>query len=182
MDNWNRASRMRIACFVAMLSLFLATGAFAQDRVVAIGDVHGAYPEFVSILQKMGLIDSNRRWSGGTATLVQLGDLIDRGRQSRACLDLLMEIERQAKRSGGRVIPMLGNHEILNILGDFRYVTLGIYGAFASGGLKRDANRPTTSTGGLWPPIRGTGIPPWPPILKKRAQSGWRPTSRAISI
>src|SRR5512138_2728203 len=110
----------RIACLAAMLLLLSWAGAFAQDRIVAIGDVHGAYPEFVSILQRTGLIDREGKWIGGSTSLVQVGDVIDRGRQSRQCLDLLMELERQAKRAGGRVIPLLGNHEVLNILGDYR--------------------------------------------------------------
>ena len=42
-------------------------------RIVAIGDVHGAFDQLVGILQTAGLIDANRRWSGGTAILVQTG-------------------------------------------------------------------------------------------------------------
>ena len=124
-------ARIRIAGFIAGL-LLLAAAACAQGRVVAIGDVHGAYPEFVSILQRTGLIDGNLKWIGGSVILVQTGDLLDRGRRSRECLDLLMELERQAKKRGGKVIPLLGNHEVLNILGDGNYVTTEIYRTFAT--------------------------------------------------
>src|SRR6187431_899212 len=53
------------------------------ERVVAIGDVHGAYSQFVSILRAAGLIDSRERWIGGKALLIQTGDVLDRGADSR---------------------------------------------------------------------------------------------------
>ena len=53
-----------------------------RSRIVAIGDVHGAGEAFVSILQRAGLIDAQRRWTGGTTMFVQTGDLLDRGTAS----------------------------------------------------------------------------------------------------
>ena len=50
-----------------------------SDRVVAFGDVHGAYDDWVKLLQQTGIIDSRLNWSGGRTHLVSLGDLIDRG-------------------------------------------------------------------------------------------------------
>ena len=60
-----------------------------SGRVIAIGDVHGSLAAWSAILKATGLIDDARRWTGGTATLVQTGDLTDRGRRSprRARLD-----------------------------------------------------------------------------------------------
>jgi hypothetical protein len=101
-------------------------------RVVAIGDVHGAFTEFVAILQRTGLIDAKRRWAGGAATFVQVGDLVDRGPRTRECLDLVMDLERQAPKAGGELIPLLGNHEAMNVMGDLRYVTPEIYRTFAT--------------------------------------------------
>jgi len=101
-------------------------------RVVAIGDVHGALPELVAILQRMNLVDADRRWSGGRSTLVQTGDLLDRGAHSRDVLDLAMALEPQAKKAGGSFLPMLGNHEAMNAMGDLRYVTPAIYKTFAT--------------------------------------------------
>jgi len=121
----------RSACFLTVLSM-LAVRASAQLRVVAVGDSHGAYPEFVTILQQVGLIDGNRQWIGGSSVLVQTGDVIDRGKQSRECLDLLMDLEGQAPKQNGRVIPLLGNHEVMNIMGDLRYVVGEDYRAFAT--------------------------------------------------
>ena len=121
----------RTAYFLTLL-LMPAVHSSAQMRVVAVADSHGAYPEFVAILQRVGLIDGNRQWIGGSSVLVQTGDVIDRGKQSRECLDLLMDLERQAPKQNGRVIPLLGNHEVMNIMGDLRYVVAEDYQAFAT--------------------------------------------------
>ncbi len=107
--------------------------AAASARVVAVGDVHGDLEALVSILQETGIIDDQRRWSGGNATLVQTGDILDRGAQDRQVMDLLMELEKQAARSKGRVVVLLGNHEMMNIMGDLRYVAPQVYSSFADG-------------------------------------------------
>src|SRR5688500_18647933 len=54
-----------------------------SERIVAVADVHGAHDRFVSILRAAGLIDGRERWSGGRAILVQTGDVLDRGADSR---------------------------------------------------------------------------------------------------
>ncbi len=125
---------------VALLMAFLVLplvqpvpAAAASPRVVAVGDVHGDLKALVSILQETGIIDDQRRWSGGNATLVQTGDILDRGAQDRQVMDLLMELEKQAARSKGRVAVLLGNHEMMNIMGDLRYVAPQVYSSFADG-------------------------------------------------
>lgn len=104
-----------------------------EPRVVAVGDIHGSLEGFVTILSRAGLIDANRRWSGGTATLVQTGDFMDRGAGVRAVMDLLMSLESQAGGAGGRLIVLLGNHEVMNLLGETRDVTPEIFATFADG-------------------------------------------------
>jgi hypothetical protein len=116
---------------------FLLTFAFVhasatQERTIAIGDVHGSFPQFVGILQQVGLIDANRRWIGGSATLVQTGDVPDRGSRTRECLELLMALEQQAPQQNGKVIPLLGNHEVMVMAGDFRYTTREDFATFAN--------------------------------------------------
>jgi hypothetical protein len=59
------------------------------DRIVAVGDVHGSYDGLTGILRTAGLIDADGHWSGGSATFVQTGDLLDRGTRLREVLDLL---------------------------------------------------------------------------------------------
>ena len=119
---------------IAAIALLLASAAAgpAPGRVVAIGDVHGAYGELTAILQEVGLIDGRRAWTGGATTFVQTGDVVDRGAKMRECLDLLMDLQRQAPRDGGTVIPLVGNHEVMNVIGDLRYVTPEAFRTFAA--------------------------------------------------
>jgi Calcineurin-like phosphoesterase len=117
---------------VALAFLAAAASAEMPPKIVAIGDVHGAYPEFVSILQRTGLIDGTLNWTGGQTTFVQLGDILDRGAESRKALDLMMKLEHQAEQQHGKVVALLGNHEVMDMTGDLRYVSPGEYQAFAT--------------------------------------------------
>lgn len=101
------------------------------ERVVAIGDVHGACPELVAVLQEAGLIDSDRIWSGGTTHLVMLGDVVDRGPQSREALTLIMRIQAEAEKAGGQVHFVLGNHEVMNLVGNLSYTSPEELAAYA---------------------------------------------------
>jgi hypothetical protein len=101
---------------------------------VAIGDIHGAYDGLVSILRATDLIDDDNQWTGGTATLVQTGDIVDRGPDVRKVLDLLMDLEQQAEEQGGKVLVLMGNHEAMTLLRDYQEVTPEILAAFADEG------------------------------------------------
>lgn len=94
----------------------------AAARIVAIGDIHGSFDNFVAILTRAGLIDAQRRWSGGKTVLVHTGDTTDRGPGVREALDLLMALEKQAASAGGKVHVALGNHEVMNLVNDLRDV------------------------------------------------------------
>jgi hypothetical protein len=104
----------------------------AQDtpRIVAIGDIHGEFDGFKRILQAAGLADANGRWTGGRAQLIQTGDYTDRGAGTSDVLDLLMQLESQARSGGGRALALLGNHEVMNLIGDTRDVTRAIFATF----------------------------------------------------
>jgi len=97
---------------------------------VAIGDVHGAYDRFVGMLRAAGLINDRQRWAGGRARRAQTGDVLDRGPDSRKVVDLLIRLEREAAAAGGRVHALVGNHEFMRLVGDWRYVSVGEYRAF----------------------------------------------------
>jgi hypothetical protein len=139
-----RPRARRLLC--AALGLVLATGAASRaplaagsacqltdvDRIVAVGDVHGAYDRFVDILRAASLIDDKLKWIGGRAHLVQVGDIVDRGPDSMKALDLIERLQKDAARAGGAVHPLLGNHEVMRMLGDLRYTTPGEYEAFVS--------------------------------------------------
>ena len=100
------------------------------ERVVAVADVHGAYDAMLKTLVNAEVIDESSKWSGGGTHLIIVGDVLDRGADSRAAMDLLMRLETEAEEAGGRVHMLLGNHEIMNLVGDLRYVSLGEYAAF----------------------------------------------------
>jgi hypothetical protein len=103
------------------------------ERVVAVGDVHGAFDNFVAVLRAAQIIDNRNRWSGRRTVLVQTGDILDRGPDSRKAIDLLRRLERDAQRAGGRVISLLGNHELMRLISDWRYVSAGEIDAFRNG-------------------------------------------------
>ena len=101
------------------------------DRIVVFADVHGAYDQLVALLRETAVVDDSLRWRGGKTHLVGLGDVVDRGADSRKALDLLMRLEKEAQAAGGAVHVLLGNHEVMNIVGDLRYVSPEEYAAFS---------------------------------------------------
>jgi hypothetical protein len=103
----------------------------AAERVVAFGDVHGAYDELVALLKTAGLVGADLKWAGGATVAVSLGDLLDRGPASRKVMDLLMRLQGEAAQAGGRLHVILGNHETMNLIGDLRYLVPEDYAAFA---------------------------------------------------
>ncbi len=123
-----------IACGLLFNSASAKTNFSGQystpNKVVAIGDIHGAYDRFNAILKELKLIDDSDNWIGGNTYLVSLGDLIDRGEGSRQVLDLMIKIQKQAPESGGLVLQVLGNHELMVTTGDLRYVSVEEYAAF----------------------------------------------------
>ncbi len=101
------------------------------ERVVALSDIHGAYEPMVAGLRQADVLDEALDWSAGETHLVIVGDILDRGPSSRDAMDLLMRLEAQAAEAGGRVHVLIGNHEVMNLVGDMRYVSSGEYAAFA---------------------------------------------------
>lgn len=133
--------RYRVLAATAVMAVVLAAVPRAKEpaceftgvtRVVAVGDVHGAYDALLSILRTAGLIDDRQRWVGGKTQLVQVGDMLDRGADSRKVLDFYRKLEKDAASAGGRVHVLLGNHEVMRMTSDFRYVTPAEYAAFAN--------------------------------------------------
>jgi len=102
------------------------------ERVVAIGDLHGDYANYLATLRAAGLIDRKDKWSGGATHLVQTGDIPDRGPDTIRIIDHLEQLAKQARRKGGYVHGLIGNHEAMNVYGDLRYVSAGEYEAFTN--------------------------------------------------
>ena len=98
---------------------------YNNNRIIAIGDIHGDYYIFIELLKLAKVIDKNLNWIGDNTYVIQLGDTLD-GKRPDIKLDkdyieltgeieiinLILSLDKKAKRSGGRVISILGNHEL----------------------------------------------------------------------
>jgi len=100
------------------------------DRIVAIGAIDADYQQLIAVLKRAALIDEEHNWTGGKTHLVQTGDLLGRGGKSRQVMDLMIRLEAQARKEGGFIHCLLGNHEEMNLYGDLHYVSPKDYIAF----------------------------------------------------
>ncbi|KAH0876797.1 hypothetical protein HID58_064191 [Brassica napus] len=93
-------------------------------RIIAVGDLHGDLSKTRDSLQIAGVLSSDGKdhWIGEDTVVVQVGDILDRGEDEIAILSLLRLLDEQAKANGGAVFQVNGNHETMNVEGDFRYV------------------------------------------------------------
>jgi hypothetical protein len=146
-----------LVCAVLLSACSSATAADPQvlaptppavvERIVAVGDLHGDLDNALRALELGGVVDRAGSWIGGTTTLVQTGDLTDRGPDSRALIDLMRRLDVEATAAGGRVVSLLGNHEVMNIMGDWRYVHPGDLDAFGGADARRAALSPSGEYG-----------------------------------
>jgi len=112
-------------------SIHPPTHVSAPGKIIAVGDLHGDLPKTIHSLELAGVVTRDEqgwpKWCGGNATVVQLGDVLDRGDCEIGILMLLRDLDHQAEKHGGAVYMINGNHESLNICGNFRYVTRGAF-------------------------------------------------------
>lgn len=128
---------------IIFLAFSLCAPRVAANDLVSIADLHGDFDHTIKILQKAGLVeevipDSGKvrcedgrafsryqgvRWIGGNTTLVQTGDIVDRGTHARDLYALFHDLRMQANESGGRVVNLLGNHELMNLYDELHYVS-----------------------------------------------------------
>lgn len=131
--------RGRVALAVGLVLAFSACA--VPSRIVAFGDVHGDLEATRSALRLAGAIDEDDRWIGGELIVVQTGDQLDRGDEEQAILDLFETLRVEAAAAGGAYYALLGNHELMNVRGDLRYVTEGGFADFEDA-LKYDVDDP----------------------------------------
>ncbi|MEO6776030.1 MAG: metallophosphoesterase [Kofleriaceae bacterium] len=112
-------ARPAAGCTLAPLALRVP----AAKRAVAIGDLHGDLSAARAALRTAGAIDAHDTWIGGDLTIIQTGDILDRGDGESQILELFARLATEARASGGQVIQLLGNHELMNAAHDLRYVT-----------------------------------------------------------
>ncbi len=108
------------------------------SRVIAVGDLHGSYDKAIRLLQAADLLDEDLRWIGGAQHLVVVGDFVDRGVGDRALMDLFRQLQPESEAAGGRVHVLLGNHEVMALMRDHRYVNAESYRAWADEEKKAD--------------------------------------------
>jgi len=108
-----------------------------RNRIIAIGDLHGDFDLTIRSLKLAEVIDDNNNWIGRDTVVVQVGDQLDSRRDNTdpassysdntpediRVLEFMTELNAKAMDKGGFVISLLGNHEIMNVLGDMRYVS-----------------------------------------------------------
>lgn len=109
-------------------------------RIIAIGDIHGDFDYLLYLLRMAKVIDENNNWIGGDTHVVQLGDQIDSCRlMNGECnkkgavihdegnditiIRFMDKLHKHAIKENGAVISLLGNHEVMNILGFADFVS-----------------------------------------------------------
>lgn len=98
---------------------------YNNNKIIAIGDIHGDYYIFIQLLRLSKVIDSNNNWIGKDTYVIQMGDTLDGKRPDTIIekdflrttgeieiIKLILKLDREAKKQGGRVISLLGNHEL----------------------------------------------------------------------
>eukprot|EP00933_Yihiella_yeosuensis_P026722 TRINITY_DN20779_c1_g1_i1.p1 TRINITY_DN20779_c1_g1~~TRINITY_DN20779_c1_g1_i1.p1 ORF type:complete len:374 (-),score=61.09 TRINITY_DN20779_c1_g1_i1:501-1568(-) len=114
--------------FFAFLLLVAMARCGTCSRLVSVADLHGDFERAKLILIAAGLIDaSTLSWIGGDTTLIQTGDIVDRGTAAKQIYELYFRLSEEASKAGGSVINVLGNHELMNLKGDLRYVKQADY-------------------------------------------------------
>lgn len=91
-------------------------------KILVLSDIEGNFDALRKLLQSNNIIDEDYNWIFGSGHLVLGGDMFDRGEQVTECLWLIYSLEEKAKSAGGYVHFILGNHEIMNLSGDHRYI------------------------------------------------------------
>jgi hypothetical protein len=130
-----------------------------KSRIVAVGDFHGDWDSTFSVLKMAGLVDESENWIAGKTRFVQTvcstefgsflvsimltykkqGDIVDRGPDTIRLYKLMMKLTKQAKEAGGAVFSLLGNHEIMNMMDDLRYVDPGDTESFGGEEKRKEA-------------------------------------------
>jgi len=94
----------------------------AANEMLVLSDIEGNFKGFKQMLVSSGVITSSLKWKYGKGHLVLVGDFFDRGLQVTECLWLIYQLEQEAEKAGGKVHFILGNHEVMNLTNDHRYV------------------------------------------------------------
>jgi hypothetical protein len=92
------------------------------SKIFIVSDIHGQFDRFKILLIKNKIVNKKMAWQFKKGHLVILGDVFDRGPRVTETLWTIHQLEQQAKKKGGRVHLLLGNHEVMILHGDVRYI------------------------------------------------------------
>ena len=98
---------------------------YNNNRIIAIGDIHGDYAIFIELLKLAKVINNKLEWIGKDTYVIQLGDTLD-GKRPNVVIEkdflgttgeieitnLILSLDKKAIKVGGRVISILGNYEL----------------------------------------------------------------------
>ena len=118
----------------------------SQRRLLAIGDLHADVKSSILVLELAGILDKEHNWIAEDTIVVQTGDLTDRGPDGKETLAFIKKLEEQALQKNGQLITLIGNHEAMNLMGDWRYVSTKDVESFGG----KDKRIEAFSDGGTW--------------------------------
>ncbi|WFD44975.1 hypothetical protein MPSI1_003651 [Malassezia psittaci] len=156
---------------------FWPTKQVYQHRTVAVADLHGDYDHMLAVLRHANILaHKTTEWIAGDDVLVSTGDSVDRGDGTIQIYRLYQKLQQESIRSGGRVVNLLGNHEVMNALHDWRYVTSGDIASFGGEQERKHAMSADGWVGKLWlDEYNVTANVPLLPSAAVQASEGVRP-------
>jgi hypothetical protein len=89
----------------------------SAEEIFAIGDAHSDFRRLARAMVAARIIEAqpskpeDAHWRAGHAVLVTTGDMVDKGPRALDVLRLLMLLRTEARRAGGDVVILAGNHE-----------------------------------------------------------------------
>ncbi len=92
------------------------------EKMLVVSDIEGNFEGFKIMLVGAGVMNEKFHWTFGDGHLVMVGDFFDRGLNVTEVLWLIYKLEIEAEDAGGKVHFILGNHEIMNLSDDLRYL------------------------------------------------------------
>src|SRR6056300_1314193 len=112
-------SEKSIVCLFTLMALFFPLWVVAAPPIYAVGDLHADLSSAQKAFQMAGIVDSSGHWVLSDAIVVQTGDLTDRGPDGEPLLRWMRQLEQEALTQNSQFIILLGNHETMNLQGDW---------------------------------------------------------------